>query len=416
MFVKRKLKIFILLIVFIITFSNVSFPLWLFNSENGAILWVSPDLTSYQTNGWSWIDDDGDGVGYYYYFDENGKLLIDTITPDYEIVNWYGQKVDRYGEPIKMSLQEAENDGNLEFPQLEEMIKSSNHQGKKSEGSIGVVKDYSGPAQFIQYDPNANDGPAKQIVGKNVVFNQKEALFDSSIDRDLTNYITGGSNYSKKVNGTIFNKTKWRNCMSLKGDGAFIEFENPKNNFNRVKGRIATHYFTYSDRTTICTLTVYDESEDEIIFTTAGFNYNSGVAFDFLFPRRFKKLKFVLNVSGEYTTRTCYIRDLKYLFDKTYYYEEIEEMGEDLYYEEMARIASNYQNDDIATISEADEVDPDYDSTDDETDDDYVPEATGDDTKTGPQFDKNLNATQSNAYNPDGSIITNTIKAKSSSD
>ena len=414
MFIKNKIKFIILSIIFTIALSTMGFSFWLFSNETGAILWVHPDMVTYQTGGWSWIDDDNDGVGYYYYFDEDGRLLIDTITPDYEIVNWYGQKVDKYGEPIAVSFTEASTDGNLEFPQLEQMIKSGNIQGEKSEGSIGKVVDHSGPSQYIQVNADDNKGVSKQIIGKNVVFNQKESMFDPELDRSMKNYIVGGSNYSKKVNGTIFTKVKWKDCMSLKGDGAYIDFENPKNNFNRVKGKIATHYFTYSDRTTICTLSVYDESEDDLIFSTGEFNYNSGVNFDFLFSRRYKKLRFVLNVTGEYTTRTCYIRDLNYMFDKTFYQEELEEWGEDEYYAQLESIASNQQNDDT---SDEDDVDPaDTDTSSDDEDDDNEKEATEDDLKTGPQFDKNLNATKSEAYNPDGSKITNTIKAKSSSD
>ncbi len=45
---------------------------WWYEMENG----------SYPTNGWQWIDGNGDGVAESYYFDNSGWLLTNTTTPD----------------------------------------------------------------------------------------------------------------------------------------------------------------------------------------------------------------------------------------------------------------------------------------------------------------------------------------------
>lgn len=40
------------------------------------------DAGTYYTNGWQWIDGNGDGIAECYYFDANGICLINTVTPD----------------------------------------------------------------------------------------------------------------------------------------------------------------------------------------------------------------------------------------------------------------------------------------------------------------------------------------------
>ena len=44
--------------------------------------WYDNGNGSYTSNGWQWIDADGDGVAEGYYFDGNGYLLTNTTTPD----------------------------------------------------------------------------------------------------------------------------------------------------------------------------------------------------------------------------------------------------------------------------------------------------------------------------------------------
>lgn len=49
--------------------------------------WYDFDNGSYAANGWQWIDGDNDGVSECYYFDAEGWMLADTVTPDGYTVN-----------------------------------------------------------------------------------------------------------------------------------------------------------------------------------------------------------------------------------------------------------------------------------------------------------------------------------------
>ena len=49
--------------------------------------WYENDDGSYPTNTWQWIDGNKDGVSESYYFNENGYMLADTVTPDNYTVN-----------------------------------------------------------------------------------------------------------------------------------------------------------------------------------------------------------------------------------------------------------------------------------------------------------------------------------------
>lgn len=44
--------------------------------------WWQNDDGSYPINTWQWIDGNNDGVAECYYFDENGYILVNGITPD----------------------------------------------------------------------------------------------------------------------------------------------------------------------------------------------------------------------------------------------------------------------------------------------------------------------------------------------
>lgn len=53
---------------------------WWYDNENG----------SYAQNGWQWLDGNQDGTAECYYFDNNGWMLADTMTPDGYQVNENG--------------------------------------------------------------------------------------------------------------------------------------------------------------------------------------------------------------------------------------------------------------------------------------------------------------------------------------
>lgn len=66
------------------------------------------DDGSHPANIWQWIDGDGDGILKCYYFDENGNLMFNTVTPD-------GYKVNAFGE--------WEKDGKVQIQKVSDDIK-----------------------------------------------------------------------------------------------------------------------------------------------------------------------------------------------------------------------------------------------------------------------------------------------------
>ena len=58
--------------------------------ENENNWWYDNGDGTYASNGWQWIDGDNDGVAECYYFDTNGWLLTNTVTPDGFNVNANG--------------------------------------------------------------------------------------------------------------------------------------------------------------------------------------------------------------------------------------------------------------------------------------------------------------------------------------
>ena len=51
---------------------------------------TNADNTSWYSNGWQWIDGNGDGIAECYYFDANGYMLANTTTPDGYMVDANG--------------------------------------------------------------------------------------------------------------------------------------------------------------------------------------------------------------------------------------------------------------------------------------------------------------------------------------
>lgn len=59
---------------------------------NGTGWWygTNSDNTTWYSNGWQWLDGNGDQLAECYYFDENGYILTGTVTPDNYTVNSNG--------------------------------------------------------------------------------------------------------------------------------------------------------------------------------------------------------------------------------------------------------------------------------------------------------------------------------------
>lgn len=413
---KKKIEFILILFVFVFFININTFSLWLYSDIHNGIAWINPDST-FPVNQWYLIDEDGDGVGYYYYFDENGMLLMDNIAPDYRIVNQNGQRllmngeVETVGSVIKTDegvfIDESDKDSELyQLAQKNSLVSLMSNKTIANE-LVEKVKDN----EFNVIQNFDKDLTSSVILGKNVVIVEEKETFDPEIDRDVTKYIKNSNSFSKKVNGTTFTKVKWKGAMALKGNESFVDFENPQNNFNRIRGRVATHHFTYSDRTTVCSIEVFADGEE--VSTISGFDYNGGISFDVIFPRKTKTLRLYLSVEGQYPTRTVYLRDVKYSFNKVAFKEELEEDEERAEWERILREAdpnykpdSEYDTTETETEAESEAEEPETNEAGNTKDEEE------NNKKSGPSFDKDLNATKSEALGPDGQAERRLIPAK----
>ena len=319
-------------------------------------------------NSWHIISLDNSGVGYNYYFNDKGKLLIDTVTKDYKVVDSLGREVDDELSPIKYKIATESN---------------------ISKEDIG--QETNEPAKII-YSPGAK-------------IKKESKLYDNTIDRNMLNYIAYSSGFKKTTNGTIYNGSKWRGVSSLKDDGSKVIFYNPNNNFNKITGIITHQEVANNDTNTRCTLYVYDKEHDNInydepLYSTDSFNYNEPIRFSFTFYRFIKELEFYIETDGESKKRICYLKNLRYGFDKNAYKEEIEEKKEEEDYINLLKELGIYH--DISEMTEDESEDEEYDYYLDDyefidyddvdlIDRDYMSkEDKARDKVTGPAFDPEL--------------------------
>ncbi len=330
-----------LALLLMLVFVMPTLAIWGTDEKKGKF-WVESN-GNLVVDGWKLIDDDSDGIGYYYYFNKDGFIITDDITPDYKVVGKDGRRIDMDGKPVEEKIENLKLE---DFTETDVFSSEILDQIKAEQGGVTHVesgltstgqsfylsseKDDVGPKPSDNMTIDVNpDGTAKVLLGAGVVLKEDKSKnrrgYDVEIDKKMVTHITGGNKYTKNVNGTIFNKSKWKGVMALRGTGATIVFANPSNNFNKLKGRIATHYFTYTDRTTECTLYIINEDNGEEIFSSSEFNYNSGIAFECTFPRKAKAIRFELEVNGQYTSRVCYLRNCEFGFDKEAYEDELYE-------------------------------------------------------------------------------------------
>lgn len=59
-------------------------------AQNAGRWWYDNGDGTYAKSGWQWIDGNNDGIAECYYFDQNGWMLANTITPDGYTVNGDG--------------------------------------------------------------------------------------------------------------------------------------------------------------------------------------------------------------------------------------------------------------------------------------------------------------------------------------
>ena len=356
-------------------------------------LYDDADNTRFPKDKWEVIDDDLDGVGYNYYFDKEGYLLIDTITPDYKIVDGRGREVDYNLKPIKY--------------EIKDMLVNEE----------GIVVDEDN----VYIVPTRE--PSKVIIGEGVVLKKEEKIYDSTINKEVVAYVSSYNRFTKETKGTIYNEMRWKKCSSIKGNGGYVVFDNPQNNFNKITGYIATEYYTYNDDI-ICTLKVYDADlydkydtehhlyDLEEIYRNYSFNSTDAAKFSFTFDRSIKRLRFEIETPESNKSLTCYFKDLKYGFSKTAFADELKRKQEDEEeIEELKRLGIFVENyfsfealDEDGNIIEEDDEETEHEN---ENNDDRIggisyisDEETRSyedvirDRNTGPAFDESLQTTK----------------------
>lgn len=279
-----------------------------------------------ENNKWHIISLDNNGYGYNYFFNDKGKLLVDTVTKDYKIVDKSGRELDRDLVPIKYKVATVSN---IIIDKIEETKE-----------------------------------PAKVLYSPGAIVKAKSKLYDNMMDRNMLNYIEYSNGFKKTTNGTIYNGSKWRGVSSLKDDGSKVIFYNPNNNFNKITGTITHQEVTNSDNNTRCTLYVYDKEHDNVntddyLYMCDSFNYNEPIRFSFTFYRSVKSMEFFIETDGDSKKRICYLKNLRFGFDKNAYKDELEEKQNEEDYINLLKELGIYHE--IYEIEEDEVSDDEYD-------------------------------------------------------
>lgn len=87
-------------------------------AQNGDKLYYALPDGSYAISSWVNIDLDGDGLYEYYYFGNDGFLVVNTTTPDGHVVNEIGQLIDNG------IVQKFNNGAGINIQQIEGVVKS----------------------------------------------------------------------------------------------------------------------------------------------------------------------------------------------------------------------------------------------------------------------------------------------------
>lgn len=113
--------------------------------ENQNNWWYDNGDGTYANNGWQWIDGNNDGIAECYYFDTNGWLLTNTMTPDGFNVNADGAWV---------------NNGQVETKNMEQ---NSNSQASNIEGKYTFTGDYYN-GKFREWNREEEDVFVEYII------------------------------------------------------------------------------------------------------------------------------------------------------------------------------------------------------------------------------------------------------------
>ena len=360
-----------------------------FKDKNIRWLYDDNNITRYPRSKWEVIDEDNDGIAYEYYFDKNGYLLIDTVTPDYEIVDSKGRRLDRNLKPIIHDIRE--NKKSID----EAIIEKSYEIGKISSPSI--------------------------IIGKGVVFREKVKIYDNSINKNAITYISDSSGLTKDIKGTTIDNVKWKKCSRIRCSDGYIVLNNPSNNFNKISFTLALSYYTDVKEEDIYKLVAYDEDEyekrkknntlyDAKEIYNGNINNKENQKIEFTFNKSINSLRIQIETLSGRKSRNLLIKDIKYGFSKIAYKDEIiekRELEEEI--EELKRhgiyddilYSLNFIDEDGEEV-EDEESDNDKWSKNDDYDDSTISyEDKIRDRTTGPAFDEALKSeTSYREYGP----------------
>ena len=277
----------------------------------------------YTKNSWIIIDDDFDGYGYNYYFNNNGKLSTDTVTSDYKIVDKYGREIDDDLEPILYKIKNISTFSNVDGIDY----------------NINTIKSLKS---------------TQTIISDNVSFKKNDNIYNANLNRRVIDYIDTSLRFKKTTNGTIYDGSKWKSVSALMSDGGYVIFNNPFNNFNKIIGKITTQQLNNNSNTNFIFL-VYDADLYDIykgyehllepLFETEGFNNSSPLDFSFTFFRSVKRLRFQIESDDENKNISCYLKDLRFGFNKQKYKEELEESKNNKEYIEYLKKLGIYNTD-----------------------------------------------------------------------
>ena len=273
----------------------------------------------YGKSTWVLIKEEDRDFGYNYYFDDTGKLIYDTVAPDYRIVDKYGREVDDDLEPVIFKIESIATVSNT---------------------NIVIV--------------NKGLTSQKTIITEGVTLKNNDDIYDNKMNRNVIDYIHSSLRFKKTTNGTIHNGSKWKSVSSLRNDGGYVVFNNPKNNFNKIIGEIATQQIKDEENTNL-TFLVYDADLYELykgyeymlepLYETKAFNGNEPLDFYFTFFRTVKRLRFQIESYDNERPITCYFKDLRFGFNKQKFMEELEDAKENEEYIKYLKELGIYKSD-----------------------------------------------------------------------
>ena len=368
-----------------------------FKEKNIKWLYDDDNITRFPRNKWEVIDDDGDSIGYQYYFNEDGYLLIDTVTPDYEVVDGKGRRVDNSLKPIVHIISKTENSNE------EEIRKNAPEIEKKSHAGV--------------------------IITEGVVFREKVKVYDNGLNKDALLYIDSSSRFTKETKGTTVENIKWKKCSSIRCGDSYLILNNPNNNFNKISFVIALAYYTDLKEGELYKITVYDADDYdkhkknstlydvEEIYQNVSIGGSKQQKISLTFSKSINRLRIEVETIGEGKSRNLLIKEMKYGFSKEAYRNEIVEKKEkEEEIEELKRFgvydnilySLNFIDEEGKEIEEDEENDDDKNESNNNYDEygkTYDDESR--DKVTGPAFDEELKmATSDRDYGPAFVIVS----------